>query len=315
MMRSRAAAGIGALAVGALGLTGCSEEAPAEQRSGEVQSIGLMVQDLSNPFFQAMAEGVTSRADELGASVNVQDGRQDLAAQNEQIDAFIQQGIDVLLLNAVDSEGIGPAVSRAKDAGMVVVAVDVTAKGADATVTLDNTEAGELACEYLAEEIGGSGDIIIVDGRPISSIQDRVAGCDRALERYPEIRVVAQQNGDNGRALALDLTTDMITANPGIVGIFGVNDPTALGANLAAQQAGFSDLVIVGVDASPEGVSELEIDGSMFSGTPAQDPNSQGSIALDMAVSLMAGETLEDDLVLVPTELITRENVADYPGW
>src|SRR5690625_1038742 len=202
-MTIRRAIGIVAMAATAVALAACSEGDPVDTdgdgAGGEIESIGLMVQDLSNPFFQSMANGVESRAEEIGASVNIQDGRQGLAAQNEQIDAFIQQGIDILLLNAVDSEGIGPAVDRAKEAGITVVAVDVTARGAEATVTLDNVQAGELACEYLAEQIGGEGDILIVDGRPISSIQDRVEGCMNALADYPDIEVVGQQNGDNGR--------------------------------------------------------------------------------------------------------------------
>ena len=310
-----AVAGVGLM------LSACSEGDPGQKKpvsgaeGGEITQIGISVQDLSNPFFQSMVNGVETSAEELGAKVNVQDGRQDLAAQSDQIDAFIQQGVEVILLNAVDSDGIGPAVTRARDAGIVVVAVDVTAKGAQATVTLDNVQAGELACEHLIEQIGGEGEILIVDGRPISSIQDRVEGCENVLAEHPKVKVVGQQNGDNGRALALTLATDMLTANPNVRGIFGVNDPTALGANLAAEQAGFTDLVIVGVDASPEGVSELEKTQSMFEATPKQDPNTQGAIALEMAVKLFNGEELESDLVLVETELITRENLSTYEGW
>lgn len=80
----------------------------------QVELVGLMVQDLSNPFFAAMQNRMEEVADEQGFTLNVQDGRQDLAAQNDQIDAFIQQGVDVILINPVDSEGIGSAVERAK---------------------------------------------------------------------------------------------------------------------------------------------------------------------------------------------------------
>jgi ribose transport system substrate-binding protein len=300
--------------------TACSEGDPVSTERGgpgaEVKTIGLMVQDLSNPFFQSMANGVEAGAEKIGATVNVQDGRQDLGAQNEQIDAFIQQQIDVLLINAVDSEGIGPAVDRAKEAGIKVVAIDVAARGADAQVTLDNTAAGNLACTYLADQIGGAGDILLINGTPISSVQDRVTGCKQALEQnYPQINIVAEQSGDNGRAEALTIATDLLTAHPDVKGVFGINDPTALGATLAAQQAGISDLVIVGVDASPEAVAELEKPDSMFEATAAQDPNTQGAIALEMAQKLFAGEPLEEQSVLVPTEMITRENLAQYKGW
>jgi ribose transport system substrate-binding protein len=299
--------------------TACSEGDPVSTERGgpgaKVQTIGLMVQDLSNPFFQSMANGVKAGAEKIGATVNVQDGRQDLGAQNEQIDAFIQQQIDVLLINAVDSDGIGPAVERAKEAGIKVVAIDVAARGAEAQVTLDNTAAGNLACTYLADQIGGGGDILLINGTPISSVQDRVTGCKQALQKYPQIKIVSEQNGDNGRAKALTIATDMLTANPNVKGIFGINDPTALGATLAAQQAGINGLVIVGVDASPEAVAELQKPDSMFKATAAQDPNTQGGIALEMAQKLFAGEPLEQQSVLVPTEMITRENLAQYKGW
>jgi ribose transport system substrate-binding protein len=308
----------GIVAVGAIAITGCTSEieSPSSgETDGKVESVGLMVQDLGNPFFASMSNGVEAKAEELGATFTAQDGRQDLGAQNDQIDAFIQQGIDVLLINAVDSEGIGPAVQRARDAGITVVAVDVGAKNAEATVTTDNVQAGQLACESLIEQIGGAGDILIVDGTPTTSIQDRVKGCEAALAEHPDVKVVGQQNGDNGREKGLTLTTDMLTAAPGVVGIFGVNDPSALGANLAAQQAGKTDLVITGVDGSPEAVAEMEKAGSMFKGTAAQDPNLLGSTALEMAVKLRSGETLDDDLVLVPSSIVDSSNLSSYKGW
>lgn len=308
----------GTLAVAALSLTGCTNEIVTSESgasSTEVTSVGLMVQDLGNPFFASMNNGVEAAAEALGATYTAQDGRQDLAVQNDQIDAFIQQGIDVLLINAVDSEGIGPAVQRAKDAGITVVAVDVGAKNAEATVTTDNVEAGRLSCESLIEQIGGAGEILIVDGTPTTSIQDRMTGCAEALAANPDVTVVGTQNGDNGRERALTLTTDMLTAHPDVVGIFGVNDPTALGATLAAQQAGKSDIVITGVDGSPEAVKEMSSALSMFKATSAQDPNLLGSTALEMAVQLRAGETLESDTILVPSSIVNSENLATYEGW
>ena len=319
MKALKSAALLGVLALGAVSLSACTDDMNASsgagEKSTEVKAVGLMVQDLGNPFFNSMKNGVESAAKDLGATFTAQDGRQDLAAQNDQIDAFIQQGIDVLLINAVDSEGVGPAVQRARDAGITVVAVDVGAKNAEATVTTDNVQAGRLACESLIEQIGGKGEILIVDGTPTTSIQDRVTGCEEALAEAPEVTVAGKQNGDNGREKALTLTTDMLTASPGIVGIFGVNDPSALGANLAAQQAGMNDLIITGVDGSPEAVDEMGKGTSMFKGTAAQDPNLLGSTALEMAVKLRSGETLDNDTVLVPSSIVDASNLADYKGW
>ncbi|GAA3742753.1 ribose transport system substrate-binding protein [Spinactinospora alkalitolerans] len=308
------------LSIGVLALAGCSEEPmgvgqDAADDGGEVQTVGLMVQDLSNPFFTSMQEGVEEAAEEMGATVITEDGRQDLGAQNAHIDSFVQQQIDVLLINPVDSEGIAPAVQRAVDAGITVVAVDVTAEGAQATITSDNVQAGEQVCTHLFEEMGGEGDILIVDGTPISSIQDRVEGCENVLEDYPDIEVVGHQNGDNNRSEALDIATDMLTASPDVDGIFAVNDPTALGAALAAEQAGLDDLKIVGVDGAPEAEEEMAEEDSMLIATAAQDPELLGVRGLEMAADLRAGEELEEDTILVETTLVTPGDLADYEGW
>lgn len=314
-----AAAGIGALA-----LSGCSDTSPVdpgtEAPDDEISVVGLMVQDISNPFFAAMQSSMEEVADEEGFTLNVQDGQQDLGAQNEQIDAFIQQQVDIILLNAVDSEGIGSAVRRALDAGITVVAVDVDAAGAQAAVTTDNVEAGRQACTALFEKMGGQGNILIVDGTPITSVQERVEGCEEVLAEYPDITVLAHQNGNNDRATGLDLTTQMLTANEDVQGIFAINDPTALGATLALGQANREGVWVVGVDGSPEAVEAMQDDSfpnSSFWATPAQDPGGMVVEAFEVAKDIRENGAPDeaDRLTLVEPSLVTRDTVSDYAGW
>lgn len=318
-MRRRVATKLAALAtIAALPLTACTTGDEAGAGSGgtvEVEQVGLMVQDLSNPFFAAMQSAVEQKGEELGIEINTQDGRQDLAAQNNQIDAFVQQGVDVILLNAVDSDGIASAVARAKAEGIIVVAVDVGAEGADATVTTDNVQAGKKACKHLIEQMGGKGNMLIVDGTPITSVQDRVKGCEQVLAKHPNVEVVGKQAGENDRANALRLTTDMLTANADVDGIFAINDPSALGATLAVQQANRGNILITGVDGSPEAVAELKKPNSPFIGTAAQDPGKIALKGLDIAMKIAEGEEPEDEEVLIPTKLITGKNVSSYEGW
>lgn len=315
------------LAVG--GLSGCSngDKAPANtagqsessaavESTSEIKSIGLMVQDMSNPFFSAMEKGAKDMAEDLGASLNVQDAQLDLANQNEQIDAFIQQDVDLIIISAVDEDGIGPAVERAKQAGVIVIAVDTPAVGADAVVMTDAVEAGEKSCEYLVEQMGGKGNILIVDGTVIQTIIDRITGCNNVLESYPDVKIVGHQASDNDRASGLAVTTDMLTATPDVQGIFGMNDPSALGAVLAVEQAGKSDSIIVtGVDGSPEGVEELKREGSPFIGTATQNPAEMVREAVRIAQQFAAGEGEEYEVVLIPSVLVTRDDVDQYPGW
>lgn len=303
-------------------LTGCSLGAatgPTTASGGSttaVRKIGLLVQDTTNPYFAVMQREVEARAQILGATLATQDGQLDLGRQSDQIDAFIEQGVDIILISAVDSRGIGPAVTRARTAGITVVALDVAAQGAQATVSSDNVLAGRQACGYLGDKIGGHGTILVIDGPPVSSVQDRLAGCRDTLSRtYPHISIAAVVPSDGSRGKAVNLTTDLLAQHQDVAGIFAFNDPSALGATTAANQAGRKDLVIVGVDGSPEAITELKVAGSMFKATSTQDPRAIARTALDLAVTARAGGTLPTSVVTVPVTLVDSSNVQGYQGW
>ena len=282
----------------------------------KITSIGLMVQDMSNPFFSAMERGAKRAAKSIGATVNTQDAQLDLANQNTQIDAFIQQGVNLIVVSAVDESGIEPAIARAKQAGIIVIAVDTPAKGADAVVMTDAVQAGEKSCDYLFTKLGGQGNVLLVDGTPIQTIIDRIDGCKKVAKKYPGIKIVGQQASKNDRASGLMVTTDMLTANPGVKGIFGMNDPSALGAVLAVEQAGKSSSIIVtGVDGSPEGVAELKRKGSPFIGTATQNPGAMVEKAVAIASDMLNGKQPAEKTILIPSVLVTRDSVGQYPGW
>lgn len=300
-------------------LSGCTTGAPtassSTSKSDKITKIGLTVSDLSNPFFSAMEQGVDAAAKKIGATVNTQDGRQDLATQSAQIDTFIQQGIQVLFLDAVDSKGIAPAVDRAKAAGIIVIALGDNASDVNAFVGVNNTQAGSGACTAMATKIGGSGDIAIIDGTAISAVQDRVTGCMQALQKFPNVHVVAKPNGDNSIGKGQTIATDVFTAHPGLKGLFGINDPTSLGAILAAQQAHISNLVVVSVDGSPDAVKELKTPSSLLYGTASQDPRAMAAAGLAAAQTLIKGGTLPTTQILLDSKFVTADNVASYQGW
>ena len=318
---ARTMLGVSGVLALAAGLAACSEEGPSEAgdgdaQGGNVESVGLMLQDISNPFFASMQNTMEELAEQEGFSLNVQDGRQDLAEQNSQIDAFIQQDVDLIIINAVDSDGIGSAIERAKEAGIPVVAVDVDAEGADAAVTTDNVEAGRMACTALAERIGGSGEILILEGTPTTAPRERVEGCEEVLGNdFPEIEVVGKQATTNDRATGLEVATDLLTANPDVDGIFALNDPVALGADLALQQANIDGVVIVGVDGSPEAVEAMNSGNTALWATPAQDPGGMVEQAYYVGVGLAQGEAPDSRLTLLDPSLVTLDDVSEYGGW
>ncbi|WP_065809890.1 ABC transporter substrate-binding protein, partial [Klebsiella pneumoniae] len=281
-----------------------------------ISHIGLMVQDMSNPFFSAMERNAKQAAAKIGATLNVQDAQVDLANQNTQIDAFIQQKVDLIIISAVDESGIEPAIQRAKAAGIIVIAVDTPARGADAEIMTNAIQAGETSCEYLFSQMGGKGKVLLVDGTPIQTIIDRIKGCKNVAQKYPDIKIVGQQASRNDRASSLMVTTDMLTANPDVSGIFGMNDPSALGAVLAVEQAGKAGAIkVTGVDGSPEAVEELKRSGSPFIGTATQNPGEMVRQAISLAQDMVDGKHIASPTVLIPSVLVTRDNVDSYPGW
>lgn len=305
------------IAVSTLALAAASTiSASAQEMPAKIEQIGLMVQDMSNPFFAAMETGAKDAAAAIGATLNTQDAQLDLANQNTQIDAFIQQGVDLIVISAVDQAGIAPAIERAKAAGVIVMAVDTPAVGADAVFMTDAVQAGEVSCTYLFEQMGGKGEVLLVDGTPIQTIIDRITGCNNVAANFPDIKIVGQQASRNDRASGMSVTTDMLTAHPDVTGIFGMNDPSALGAVLAVEQAGkTAQIKVTGVDGSPEAVQELNREGSPFIGSSTQNPAEMVRQAVKAAVAMTEGNMPIETTVLIPSVLVSRDNVAEYPGW
>ena len=181
-----------------------------------LKAIAMTVGDLGNPFFVQIQHGVESQAKKYNPNVKVLalSSNYDVNTQSDQMDNFVSSGVDLIILGAADSKGIAPAVSRAKAAGITVVAVDVGAEGGvDATVMSDNKQAGEEDGNYMVERLKGKGQIVIVNGPPVTSIQDRLAGALEVLKKHPDIKILSQdQNAGGSRDGGMRVMSDLLTA-------------------------------------------------------------------------------------------------------
>ncbi|MBD1566501.1 ABC transporter substrate-binding protein [Vibrio sp. SA48] len=285
----------------------------------DLKSIGVTVGDLANPFFVQIAKGAELKARELaGDDVNVTlvSSGYDLGQQVSQIDNFIAAGVDMIILNAADSRGIGPAVKRARKEGIIVIAVDVAADGANATVTSNNYQAGVIACESIVDRIDGKGDVVIINGPPVSAVQNRVQGCMDVFDKHKGINVLSHnQNAKGSREGGLEVMTSLLIANPKIDAVFAINDPTAIGADLAAKQAQRNEFFIMGVDGSPDAEEALKRKASLFVGTPAQDPQVMAAEAVRIGYEILQGQDAPEQPVLIPVEMVNRTNIDSYKGW
>lgn len=296
-------------------LSACGGSSSSSSGPKQIKTIGLTVQAISNPFFVAIQHGAEAEAKKIGATVLLEDANHDIGKQSDEIDDFIQKQVDLILLNAVDSAGVAPAVKRAVDAGIPVIAVDVGANGGvAATVASDNVAAGRLVCQYMSDRLKGQGNIAIVDGPPVTAVIDRVKGCKEVLSQHSGLKVVATQVGTGDRDKGLELGTSILTANPHLDAVFAINDPTALGVALAAQQAKRSDFFIVGVDGSPDAAAALKQKG-IFAATSAQSPYDIARTGVQIGEKVVAGQKPSSTSIKVPVSLVTQDNVGSYKGW
>lgn len=283
----------------------------------ELKALGISMGSLGNPYFVTLADGATARTKELNPNVKVTSvsADYDLSKQFSQIDNFISSKVDLILINAVDPSAMASAIKKARDAGIVVVAVDVDAKGVNATVQTDNVEAGKLACQYLVDKLAGKGNVIIQNGPQVTAVTDRVKGCKSALAAAPEIKVLSDdQDGKGSREGGLNVMQGYLTRFPKIDGLFAINDPQAIGSDLAAKQLKRSGIIITSVDGAPDIENALKTD-TQIQASASQDPWAMAQTAVNVGNDILNDKAPAEAITLLTPKLITRDNVATYSGW
>lgn len=296
---------------------GCSNQSNASGGEGDGEAkkekikIGMSFQEMNNPYFISMKEAFEEAAAQIGAETVIADAQHDVSKQINDISDMLQKDIDILLINPTDTEGVEGAVEAAKDAGVIVVAIDAQAKGPiDSFVGSRNYDAGYLAGKQMVEDLGGQGKVAILDGIPVVPILERVRGFEDAVKEAPGIEIVDKQNGKQDRAEAMKVTENMLQANSDLKAIFSVNDEGALGT-LGAIEASGKDVSIYSVDGHPEAIEAIT-KGGPFKATTAQFPRDQVRIGLGMALAKLWGAEVVPTEVPIDVELQTKENAADF---
>ncbi|WP_069999706.1 sugar ABC transporter substrate-binding protein [Cellulosilyticum sp. I15G10I2] len=296
-----------------------AEAKPAETKteSKKQYKFGYTCMTMNNPFFITLEKAIREKVEANGDVLITTDPAMDVAKQINQIEDMITQGIDAIYLNPVDWEGIRPALEALKQANIPIINFDTRVKDMDfvtAYAGSDNKNAGKVCGEDLVKRFPNGGKIVILDSPTMNSVNDRIEGFMSAIEGKG-FEIVAQQDARGDLQTSLKISEDILQANPDIVAIMGGNDPTALGALAACKAANLPDILIYGVDGSPEAKAEIA-SGGQFTGSGAQSPISIGVESVNLAYKVLNGESYEKDIP-VETFLINKDNVAKYgtDGW
>lgn len=239
---------------------------PAQQTTGESLTVGFVSLSRQLPFFLELEEGLKARAQEYGWELSVTDADFDPVKATDQIDNFITQQVDAIIVSPGDPESLIPAYERARDAGIPVIsATQGLAAGNEEleafVVTVDWATIGAQKADKIVEAIGGEGKVIALHAQPGSPFtEDQKAAMREVFEGQEGIDLAFEQESvtptvDEG----LRLATDALTANSDAVAIWAANDELALGAAQAVEEAGIShdEIYIVGTNGIDTAVEQI----------------------------------------------------------
>ena len=313
---------IGLVSILSIFLISCSQKGETETKKAETGTaqgkkikVGVSIANFDDTFLTYMMDGMKKAA---AADGNVElefvDAKEDIAKQMNQVENFVTQGKDVIIVVPVDTSAAEPMTNAAITNGVKIVYVNRNPGNLpDGAFYVGSEEkkAGILQMEYLAEKMGGKGNIVILLGKlDNEGTIKRTEGVEEIAKKYPDIKILDKQTGLWQRTDGLAKTENWLNKyGDQITAIVSNNDDMALGAVQALKDAGKKNIMVVGVDATPDGLAALEA--GDITATVFQDADGQGGGAVEVAKKAANGETVVKE-TWVPFKLVTPENINEF---
>ena len=281
--------------------------------------IGVSMSQFDDTWLTYLRESMDTKAKSYpdGVKLQFEDARSDVVRQLSQVESFISQKVDAIVVNPVDTAATKKITEAAVKAGIPLVYVnrrpdDLNLPKGVVTVASNDLEAGQMQMQYLAEKMGGKGDIVILLGDLANnSTTNRTKGVKEVLTKYPNIKIEQEQSGIWSRDKGMTLVNDWLTQGRKFDAVVSNNDEMAIGAAMALQQAGVAkgSVLIAGVDGTPDGLNAVK-KGSLVVSV-VQDAKGQADGSIETAVKMAKNEPVEP-AVWVPYRLITLQNVDTF---
>ncbi len=297
---------------------GSKADADATPKATATRRVAVVVSTLNNPWFVILAETARNRATELGYEATIFDSQNDPAKESANFDNIIASKYGAILFNCTDAKGSIANVRRAKAAGIPVFCMDREIEANDAAISqiLSDNYSGCVALgEYFVDQVGETGTYVELLGLVAdTNTWNRSKGFHSVVDRYPGLKMVAQQSAEFDRSKALEVLESILQANSKIDAVFCGNDAMAMGAYQALLAAGKADKVKVfgfdGADDAVKAVAEGKI-----AATVMQFPKTMAKTAAEYADRYIKGERNFPQRVPVAVELVTRANVGKFSDY
>ena len=306
------------LLISILASTLCLQQCNRAEERGK-PTIAFVMKTLNNPYFIDMQEGAQAAAKRLGVDLIIQAAERevDVEKQMQIVENLIQRKVSALCITPSGSKEIVPAILKSNQAKIPMLIIDtrvdrgaMTEAGAttESFIGSDNIEGGRIAGEYIAAQLGGKGDVAILEGIPGHETGDaRLSGFHEAIQKFKGITIVASQTANWERDQGFNVFQNIMQAHPGVKAVFACNDMMALGAVeaiAAARKQG--KIIVVGFDAIKDSRAAI-MNGDMHASI-AQHPEEMGRLAVEYAYQAIKGQSIPTEIP-VKIELITREQL------
>jgi len=296
-------------------LSACAPAAAPTEPSGDQPitiGVSMLFDDL---WLTTLRDAMTNyAATQPGVELVMVDSKEDVAVQLGQVENFVAQGVDAIVLIAANTDAADPMTKAAQDAGIPLVYVNrkpANLPEGIAYVGSDSIDAGIFQAEWLVEKLGGKGNVVIMQGNLAQeAAQMRTAGFHQVFEKYPDIHIIKEDTASWDRSQGLALMENWLSTGDQIDAVASNNDEMAIGALQAIEAAGkLGEILVGGVDASPDALAEM--DKGRLNVTVFQNAVGQGEGGITAAIALARGEQIEQ-ITWIPYELVTPENYKEY---
>ena len=285
---------------------------PAAVMAKDLQ-VGVSMALFDDNFLTILRTAMQKEMQKDNVKGQLEDAKGDVSQQLQQVQNFIGQGVDAIIVNPVDTNAVKPIMDAAKKANIPLIFVNRKPAGEltdkMAYVGSDSELAGRLQMEALAKAMNGKGNVAILMGDLANEKTTQIKRAEeRRVAKERKITGRPQQTAKFTRNDAVDVVSNWMTAGDDIQAIASNNDEMAIGA-LQALGKNPNHILIAGVDGTPDALQMLK-NGKMVA-TVFQDASGQGAGAVRAAVSLAKGEKVEK-VINIPYQLITKENMAQF---
>lgn len=273
---------------------------------------GVSYMTMNNPFYKIINNEILKVVEKNNDTLITLDPELDVDKQNEQIYKFIDQKVDGIFINPIDFEQIEPALQAAKRANIPVIIIDAPVSNeslVNCTIVSDNYDAGVQCAKDMMERLD-SANIVLLKHTTAKSAKERIEGFLSVIDNNEKYKVINEAECDGQLEIAMPKMQEIIEETPDIDVVMALNDPSALGALAALEKNNKNDVMVYGIDGTPE-IKALIGRNQMIVGTVAQSPIKMGQIAVENMYNILNGKKIEKNII-IPISLINKENLFKY---